>query len=51
MPTPVKFFNGQVKADYHVIMSWDFEANLSDLPPKGIKVKQEQLGAVPLRGD
>ncbi|GAA5963206.1 hypothetical protein JCM8115_001058 [Rhodotorula mucilaginosa] len=51
MPEPVKFLGGRVKADYNVRMSWDFEANLFNLPPEGIKVKQEQLGSVPLRGD
>lgn len=51
MPTPIEYVGGQVEADYHVTMSWDFKAKFSDMPPEGIDIQQEQLGAVPLRGD
>lgn len=50
MPTPGKFLRGRVEADYNVSMSWDFEANLSDLSPDGIKVEPDKLGSVPLSG-
>lgn len=51
MPTPIKCLSGRVEADYHVTMSWDFEAKLSDLPPEEIEVGREELGTVPLHGD
>ena len=51
MPTPGKFLRARVEADYNVSISWDFEANLSDLPPEGIEVEPDKLGSVPLRGD
>lgn len=52
MPRTIEYVGGQVEAEYCVTISWDFKANLADLPSKGIKVKQEQLGSsVPLRGD
>jgi hypothetical protein len=51
MPTPIEHVGAKVEAEYRVVISWDFKANLSDLPPEGIKVEQEKLGSVPLRGD
>lgn len=52
MPTPVRLLNGRVKADYHVVTSWDFEkAKLSDLPPEGIQFEPDKLASVPLKGD
>lgn len=51
MPTPGKFLRGRVETDYNISMSWEFEANLSDLPPEGINVGPDKLGSVPLRGD
>ncbi|TKA52511.1 hypothetical protein B0A53_04887 [Rhodotorula sp. CCFEE 5036] len=44
MPTPGKFLRARVEADYNVSISWDFEANLSDLPPEGIEVEPDKLG-------
>ncbi|TKA52492.1 hypothetical protein B0A53_04868 [Rhodotorula sp. CCFEE 5036] len=44
MPTPIEHVGAKVEAEYRVVISWDFKANLSDLPPEGIKVEQEKLG-------
>ncbi|GAA5987734.1 hypothetical protein JCM10908_007189 [Rhodotorula pacifica] len=51
MPTPVKLLDSSADSSYHVVLSWDFEANLSDLPEDGYDSPKFTSTQVPLQGE
>lgn len=48
MPEPVEKLGGAVKHEDTIEITWDFKANLSDLPPEGITLDAPE--SVPLAG-